>query len=181
LSTETIAGVQDPGGQQRAARGPGARTLRIVCAVLAVLLVAAVAAAVWLGLKTHAASQERDDRAAAANVASQFALRVDTFDGKDMDSYGKSVQGLLTTKYKSEFEKQFAPFKQVYAKAQASSTGKVLMTAVGSYDPDSASVLVVHDGSVKSKLGSQVRHQRWAVDLVKVDGKWLVDDFNPVN
>ena len=55
------------------------------------------------------------------------------------------------------------------------------MTGVGSYDPDSATVLVVHDGSVKSKLGSQVRHQRWSVDLVKVDGKWLVDDFNPVN
>lgn len=181
MSTETIAGVPDPGGQQRHARRPGARTLRIVCAVLAVLLVAALAVAVWLAVKAHAADTERDDRAAAATVASQFALRVDTFDGKNMDSYGKSVQSLLTTKYKSEFEKQFAPFKQVYAKAEATGTGKVLLTGVGSYDPDSATVLVVHDGSVKSKLGSQVRHQRWSVDLVKVGGKWLVDDFNPVN
>ena len=104
------------------------------------------------------------------NVASQFALRMDTFDGKDIDAYSKSVQELLTTKYKSEFDKQFEPFKQVYAQAQAVGTGKVLMAGVASYDDDSATVLVVHDGSVKSKLGqSQVRHQRWTVNMVKVD------------
>ena len=62
------------------------------------------------------------------------------------------------------------------------STGKVVMSGIASYDNDSATVLVVHDGSVKSKLGqSQVRHQRWSVDLVKVNGRWLIDDFSPVN
>ena len=40
---------------------------------------------------------------------------------------------------------------------------------------------MAHDASVKSKLGDQERHYRWSVDMVKVKGKWLVDDFNPVN
>ena len=86
-------------------------------------------------------------------VASQFALRMDTFDGKDIDDYSKGVQELLTTKYKSEFEKQLT----VQAGLHPGPGGRDRQGAdggVASYDDDSATVLVVHDGSVKSKLGS---------------------------
>ena len=181
MSTDTNAGIEDPGEHERPARGPSPRSLRILTIVLGVVLVVAVAVAVWLWSKQHAADDRRQDRAEATNVAQQFALRVDTFDGKDIDKYSKSVQALLTTKYKAEFDKQFKPFEQVFTQAQATGTGKVLVAGVGSYDADSATVLVAHDASVKSKLGDQVRHQRWSVDLVKVDDKWLVDDFSPVN
>ncbi len=182
MSNETNAGIEDPGEHGRAAPRVSERLLRILTAVLAVVLVAGVVLAVVFTVKVRHSDDEQRQRAEAVNAASQFALRMDTFDGKDMDSYSKKVQQLLTTKYKSEFDKQFQPFKQVYSQAQAVGTGKVVMSGVASYDADSATVLVVHDGSVKSKLGqSQVRHQRWTVDLVKVDGKWLIDDFSPVN
>ena len=182
MSNETHAGIEDPGEHGRPARRLSERLLRIVTAVLALVLVVAVAFALFFAAKVRHSDDEQQQRAEAVNAASQFALRMDTFDGKDMDSYSKKVQQLLTTKYKSEFDKQFQPFKQVYTQAQAVGTGKVVMSGVASYDDDSATVLVVHDGSVKSKLGqSQVRHQRWTIDLVKVDGRWLVDDFSPVN
>jgi len=182
LSNTTDSGIEDPGGEGRPAPRLGARLVRLVSIVLAVVLVLAVAGAVWLALKARAADQEKEDRARAVSVASQFALRVDSFDGKDIEGYSKGIQELLTTKYKSEFEKQFEPFKQVYTQAQAVGTGKILMAGVASYDDDSATVLVVHDGSVKSKLGqSQVRHQRWTIDMVKVGDRWLVDEFTPVN
>ena len=42
-------------------------------------------------------------------------------------------------------------------------------------------MLVVHDAAVTTTQGNIEHHYRWTVDLVKVDGKWLVDDFNPVN
>ncbi len=86
-------------------------------------------------------------------MAQQFALRVDTFDGKDIDEYSKSVEGLLTTKYKAEFNKQFEPFKQVFTQAQATGTGKVLVSGVGSYDADSATVLVAHDALGEVQAG----------------------------
>ena len=181
MSTDTNAGIDDPGAEKRPARRMGARTLRILTIVLAVVLVVAVAAAVWMWSKAEAADDKRRERAAAAAVASQFALRVDTFDGKDIDKYSKDVQALLTTKYRTEFGKQFEPFKQLYTQAQATGTGKILVTGVGSIDDDSATVLVAHDASVKSKLGNQERHFRWSVELVKVKGKWLVDEFTPVN
>jgi Mce-associated membrane protein len=182
LSNENDAGVEDPGEHGRPASRASARLLRIVTLVLAVVLVAGIGVALWFAHQVRASDDEQHQRAQAVNAASQFALRMDTFDGKDIDAYSKKVQELLTTKYKSEFDKQFEPFKQVYSQAQAVGTGKVVMSGVASYDPDSATVLVVHDGSVKSKLGqSQVRHQRWTIDLVKVGGRWLVDDFSPVN
>jgi len=182
LSNEVDAGIQDPGEHGRPAPRVTERLLRVVSAVLAVVLVVAVVVAVWFELKVRDSDSEQRQRGEAVNAASQFAVRMDTFDGKDMAGYSKSVQQLLTTKYKSEFAKQFQPFQQVYSQAQAVGTGKVVMSGVASFDADSATVLVVHDGSVKSKLGqSQVRHQRWSVDLVKVGGRWLVDDFSPVN
>jgi Mce-associated membrane protein len=182
LSNHIDAGIEDPGEHGRPAPRVSERLLRILTAVLALVLVAGVAVAVWFEVKVRDADRDQRQRAEAVAAASQFAVRMDTFDGKKMDAYSKSVQQLLTTKYKSEFDKQFQPFKQVYTQAQAVGTGKVVMSGVSSFDPDSATVLVVHDGSVKSKLGqSQVRHQRWSVDLVKVGGRWLIDDFSPVN
>ena len=182
MSNDIDAGIEDPGAQGRPAQRVSERLLRVLIAVLAVVLVVGVGLAIWFETKVRDADSQQRGRAEAVSAASQFALRMDTFDGKDMDAYSKKVQQLLTTKYKSEFDKQFQPFKQVYSQAQAVGTGKVIMSGVASYDPDSATVLVVHDGSVKSKLGqSQVRHQRWSIDLVKVGGRWLVDDFSPVN
>jgi len=181
LSDPTNAGTEDPGEQQRPAPPVRARTVRVLSAVLAVVLVVAAGAAVWLWLKTQTVDDEQKERAAASNVATQLALRVDTFDGTDIDEYSKSIQALLTTKYKAEFEEQFEPFKQLFTQAKATGTGKIIMSGVGSADSDSATVLVVHDAMVKSQLGDQQRHLRWTVDLVKVDGRWLVDDFNPVN
>ena len=127
--------------------------MRILTIVLAVVLVLALASAVWMWSKQHAADEERSDRADATNVAQQFALRVDTFDGKDIDKYSKSVEGLLTTKYKAEFNKQFEPFKQVFTQAQATGTGKILVMGVGSYDADSATVLVAHDALGEVQAG----------------------------
>ena len=65
--------------------------------------------------------------------------------------------------------------------AKMSSKGQVLTSAVASVDPDSAKVLVVADAQVKTVFDNLARHFRWEVSLVKLDGKWLVDDFSPVD
>ena len=57
---------------------------------------------------------------------------------------------------------------------------KVLLSAVGDSDDDSATVLVVHDADVTTTQGKIEHHYRWTVNVVKVDGSWLVDDFSPV-
>lgn len=179
-------GTDAPGSRPRPPRRlrprrPGARTVRIVSTILAVVLVVAASAAVWLGLQARAADAERRDRAAASNVASQFALRMDDVDGTDFDAYIESVNELLTTKAKNKNTEVFDAMKQSYAAAKVKGKGEVLLTALGDADDDSATVLVVHDASVTTTQGDIEHHYRWTVDVVKVDGEWLVDDFTPVN
>jgi hypothetical protein len=158
-----------------------ARTVQVISIALAVVLVLALGAAAWLGLKSRAADERQQERASASSVASQFALRMDNVDGSDFDGYIKGINELLTTKAKTKNKKTFDSIKQSYEAARVKGTGKVLLTAVADDDEDSATVLVVHDASVNTTQGKIDHHYRWSVDVVKVDDSWLVDDFNPVN
>ena len=181
MSEPTDAGIQDPGGRQRPALRVRARTLWIIGIALCVVLVLAAGTAVWLGLKARDADDKQQERAAASSVASQFALRMDNVDGTNFDKYIKGINELLTTKAKTKNQKTFESIKQSYEAAKVKGTGKVLLTAVGDSDDDSATVLVVHDASVKTTQGNIDHHYRWSVDVVKVNGDWRVDNFNPVN
>ena len=181
MSEPTDAGIQDPGGPQRPALPVRARTLWIASIALAVVLVLAVGAALWLGLKAQDSDERQQERASASSVASQFALRMDNVDGTNFDKYIKGINELLTTKAKTKNQKTFESIKQSYEAAKVKGTGKVLLTAVGDSDDDSATVLVVHDASVKTTQGNIDHHYRWSVDVVKVNGEWRVDDFDPVN
>jgi hypothetical protein len=155
--------------------------LGIVSAVLSVVLVLALVAAVVLALRARSSEDEQKQRAAASTVASQFALRMDKADGTAFDKYIKGINELLTTKAKTKNTEVFSAMKQSYEAAKVKGTGKVLLTGVGDADADSATVLVVHDAAVNTTQGNIEHHYRWSVDMVKVDGRWLVDDFSPVN
>ena len=171
------AGLDDPGAVERV----GARTSTIVLGILTVLFVASTVVAVVLWSKGQNSDERARERARAANVASQFALRMDNVDGSNFDAYAKGVNELMTTKAKSKNAKVFEAVAQSYAAAKVKGTGKVLLTAVGDADDDSATVLVVHDADVTSTQGEVERHYRWSVEVLKVNGEWLVDDFKPVS
>jgi hypothetical protein len=117
----------------------------------------------------------------AQAVAEQFALRMDDIDGPHFATYVKKIEQLLTTKAKTDNKQTFSLMGKTYAQAKITGTGKILLSGVGSIDPDSATVLVAHDATVKTQQGTLVHHYRWNVDLVKVGHRWLVDSFTPVN
>ena len=92
-----------------------------------------------------------------------------------------TITPMLSPKFKGEFEKAQQDILPSIEQAKVESKGQVLTSAVASVDPDSAQVLVVADAQVKSVFDTRARHFRWEISLVKLDGKWLVDDFSPVD
>ncbi len=181
MSQAPEAGITDPGERERPGLPVSARTLRIVSAVLALLLVLAVVAIGLFLVKVKADRDADKERAAASSVAAQFALRMDKVDSADFEGYVKNVNQLLTTKAKAKNTKVFDTMKDSYQAAKVKGDGKVLLTGVGDFDSDSATVLVAHDASVSTTQGDIEHHYRWSVSLVKVKDAWLVDDFNPVS
>lgn len=119
----------------------------------------------------------QDDRRDAITVAEQFAVRMDTIDTSKLDAYTKSVEELMTTKYKADFEKTAAILPKLLGTGAQKSTGVVLSAGITDQDSDSAVVLVLHAIQVAGKTSGL----RWRVDLRKVNGSWLIDnstDFN---
>ena len=172
----------------------GSRTRAILLAVLVPVLVVALVACGYLVFRWQHPNEEPfnpvsgadalpsdHQRAEVTATAQQFALRMDDVDGTKFDTYVKGIEQLLTTKAKAKNKQVFDTMGKTYEAAKIKGTGKILLSGVADIDSDSATVLVAHDASVKTTQGSLLHHYRWNVELVKVGGKWLVDDFNPVN
>jgi hypothetical protein len=165
----------------------------IVLALFLLLVVGVVASAVLLQRRSDLTdkpfSWSNDGHVIASDaqrhqvlaVAEQFCLRVDAFNGDDPAAYKKLVTEMLTTKYKKAFDTEFAAIQQLGIQKGQSGKGTIVASGVGDIDDDSATVLVVHDNTITSSAGTTERHSRWSIDLNKVGGTWLVDDFTPVS
>ncbi len=152
--------------------------------VLTVILVAGAAVLTYRSFNVTSSGvpvPSEDEQHKAVATAEQFALRVDGFNGDDPEAYRKSVTSLLTTKYKADFDKQFEQIQKLGIQKGQKGQGTVLASGITDMDADSATVLVVHDNTVTSSTGSGKQHSRWTIELDKVGGRWLVDDFTPVS
>ena len=184
MTQTTDAGIEDPGADARPAprvrRADAAHRHRRAAPSCSSRR-ATVAVVLW----TKACARRRapaEDRAAAASVAAQFALRMDNVDGTDFDGYIKGVNELLTTKAQDQEQQglrrdeaelrggqgQRAPARCCSPASATSTTTRPPCSSSTTPGQDHARATVEH-------------HYRWSVNLVKVKGEWLVDDFNPVN
>lgn len=168
---------------------PSAGRSRLVLIVAALSSLVLVASLVVAGLMYSRIREDRaQDRARseAISAAEQFALRMDNIELGNFASYKKDLEPLLTTKEKTVFEQQFKQFEEVYNQSQKAGApkseagqGKIIFSGASDVDLDSATVLVAHDSSVPGQ--SQALHFRWQLGMRKVEGRWLVDDFTPVD
>ena len=167
--------------------GPAMLSPRLRRAMAAILgglvLVLAVALVVELFVlkpKYDAAQADQQARTNVVRVAQRFTAEVNNYDVASIDSYTKRIDPMLTTKFKGEFQQAMKDIVASVKQSKMTSRGQVLTSAVASVDPDSAQVLVVADAAVKTVFDTRKRHFRWQISLVKVDGRWLVDNFSPV-
>jgi hypothetical protein len=192
----------DPGAQDGT---PRAGLFRLV--LLGVLALALGASIVWIPvlaahrratvfgheLGTDDAATVQADREAAMASTEQFVLRVNTYGPKLLDSQGQMpayrsrVKAVITPKFAASFDKSVSVAEQSVKSYGLDRTCAVYATGVEVIDSDSAQVLVAGSISqtVLNRNGKRVSTGepspfRLRVSLDKIDGKWLVDDYQPV-
>jgi Mce-associated membrane protein len=184
---------------------PRAALFRLV--LLGVLLLALVASLVWIPVLlahrqvtvlghefgTDDAATVQADREAAMAVTQQFVLRVNTYGPDLLDSQGQMpayrsrVKQVITPKFAVSFDKSVSVAEQSVKAYGLDRTCAVFATGVEVIDSDSAQVLVagsisqtVLNGKGKRVSAGEPSPFRLRVSLDKIDGAWLVDDYQPV-
>jgi Mce-associated membrane protein len=131
------------------------------------------------GGSTAASTEDSRLRQQVQRVAAAFATNVNTYSSSDIASYTQRVRPMLSDSFERSFSRAIRGVVAQMRTAKIRSRGEVLVTGVSSLDPDSATVLVVCDADVHTAVGSRARHFRWEVDLIRRDGRWLVNGFEP--
>jgi Mce-associated membrane protein len=170
-----------------------------IAAVLALVVAVCVALLVWMSFSDRASADGGldfpDEREQAMSLTDQFVKRLGTYspdmvdDSGQMPDYREQVREVITPKFAADFDKQVATAEQLVAQGGITRTADVFATAVSAVDDDSARVLVAGAftdsyrqgaGKKATTIDQEPLPFRFLVDLVVIDGKWLVDDFSPV-
>jgi Mce-associated membrane protein len=178
-----------------------ADTVRLaVTGALVVVLLAALGTVVWLtatrgfeaiGIE-GGAGEVQSERETVMSQTRQFMLRANTYGPDQLDDSGQLtdyralVEEVITPKLSSSFAKEVTAAEQIVAQTGAERTTEVFSTGVSTIDGDSATALVAGTfvTSYPDKQGELQPTEpvpfRVQVSLVKTEGEWLVDDFNPI-
>ena len=189
------------GGEAAADASPRSPRWRsLLAAALTIVVVTCVALLVWLTAADRGSAggglELPDEREQVMSLTDQFVKRLGTYspemldDSGQMPAYREQVREVITPKFAADFDKEVATAEQLVAQGRITRSADVFATAVSSIDDDSARVLVAGSftDSYAQGTGKKARTVqqeplpfRFTVDLVTIDGEWLVDDFTPVS
>ncbi len=123
----------------------------------------------------------------------QFVLRLNTYGPSMLDAQGRMpeyrsrVKAVITPKFAVSFDQSVAIAEQSVKNYGLHRTCAVFATGVELLDSDTAQVLVAGSFSqtARTQHGKEVPTGepapfRLRVSLDKIDGQWLVDDYQPV-
>lgn len=126
--------------------------------------------------ETAQAEQERYGDVVAA--ASAEALALVNIDYRDLDTTLETVSARATGQFLKEYTESWDNQVDLFEQNKSVSTGEVRAAAVSTIDDDSATVMVVLEGTAQNVATGnepQQRRYRWRLDVVKVDGAWLTN------
>ena len=140
--------------------------------------------------KAHEVQADRD---AVMLQTQQFVMRVNTYGPQLLDSsgqmpeYRKLVKEVITPKFAVSFDQSVTAAEQSVKNYGIRRTCAVFRTGVEVLDSDSAQVLVAgsFSSTYQNKKGKRVPNGgptpfRLRVSLVKINDRWLVDNYEPV-
>jgi len=150
--------------------------------VVALLAVACVVASLlsFLTYREHDertnAQVEQERYGDVIDAASTEALALVNIDYRDLETTYDTVRAGATGDFLKEYTDSWDEQVDLFKQSKSVSTGKIRAAAVSSIDHDSATVMVVVEGTAQNNATEnkpQQRRYRWRLDVVKVDGDWL--------
>lgn len=149
--------------------------------VLVVLVLATLVAvgAIALWQQKQDLADERDDRRAAARVASDFTTAVLSYDFRDLDGSVDQAVALATPEWGRTYEDQWFQDLQPQVEAtRARARVTVDDVLLGDRSGDTVSAVVTFDARIVSEVGTRrLRGSYLRLDLRRTDGEWKVDQM----
>lgn len=187
--------TSDPG---HAVSAPSGRLRTALLAVLVVVLLLSGGLSIWLLADRPGALPGRDsaadtvqrERERVMAQTRQFMLRGQTYgpdlldDAGELTEYRDLVEEIVTPKFMTEFEQTVTVAEQLVSQQGVSRSAEVLGLGVETIDDDSAVALATGQitSTFRNARGKEIPARsdlfRVVVDLVQVDGEWLVDGFS---
>lgn len=158
-----------------AAEKPGSKWPKRVVVIASVLLIAVIAAGVWLLVDRQSAAERDERRAAFVQAARQTVLNLTTIRA---DSADADVQRLIegaTGDFKAEFEGREGPFVEVVQQAGVTTVGEVIEAGIQNEDGTCASSLVASRAMVSNadQTEPEPRDFRLRVTICDENGRLL--------
>jgi len=165
---------------------PKRRRGRLIAAtVLAVLIVVSAGVTAWLYFATYRPDQATDEAAVARAVdaAKEGTVAALSYSPDDLDKDLGTAKSHLTgqfLQYYSDFTDQVV--RPAVAQKKVSTTANVVQAAISEMHPDNATVLVFVNQTTTSadRADPSLATSSVVVKMNKIDGKWLISEFNPV-
>lgn len=156
------------------------RTLAIGIGVL--LVAGAIAVAVLQSQRAADFEDDLDARDAVSAAAATFGEVYLSYDFDDPDRSGSRVLELVSPTFAEDFESTRAPgIEELFSNLGTTTVAETQAVYVGPVTDDAASALVVVDVQANSDASGeqQLSNLTFLLELVRVDGRWLVNNVLP--
>lgn len=156
------------------------RSLAIVIGVL--LVVGAIAVALLQVGRVRDLEDDLDARDEVSAASATFGEVYLSYDFDDPDRSGERVLDLITPAFAEDFESTRAPaIEELFSNLGTTTVAETQDVFVGAVTDDTASALVVVDVVATSDASGtqELTNLTFLLELVRVGGRWLVDDVLP--
>ncbi|NKY36327.1 hypothetical protein HGA13_25140 [Nocardia speluncae] len=174
------AGEPETGAEEK--KSSGRFPLPVLAGAAVLVIGALVAVGVFFYLANDRQS-ELDRRAAATKAACDFGNSFATYTGDEADDYVSRLDRTATGDWKKLVSQIGPDLKARFAETQVNSTASEVQCGYESGDGDKARVVLVIDQQFTTVGGPQEQGPGRVkvaanVDMEKVEGRWLVADFD---
>jgi Mce-associated membrane protein len=161
-------------------RSVSVRSLAILIGVL--IVAGAIAVALLQVGRVRDLEDELGERDEVSTAAAMFGEVYLSYDFDDPDRSGERVLDLITPTFAEDFESTRAPaIEELFSNLGTTTVAETQEVFVGAVTEELASVLVVVDVTANSAASGtqELSNLTFLLELVNVDGQWLVNNVLP--